>query len=67
MEGQAAPECAQGVAEAWRPGPPCGAASLAAIMISQLFIAITLITLNSLGINEDVMCTWMGIFIVVQH
>lgn len=33
----------------------------------QLFIVITLITLNSLGINEDVMCTWMGIFIVVQH
>lgn len=41
--------------------------SLAVIMISQLFIVITLIMLNSLGINEDVMCTWKGIFIVVQH
>lgn len=41
--------------------------NLAVIMISQLFIVITLITLNSLGINEDVMCTWTGIFIVVQH
>lgn len=49
------------------PWAPVWCRSLAAMMISQLFIVITLITLNSLGINEDVMCTWMGIFIVVQH
>lgn len=46
---------------------PTMCCSLAVIMISQLFIVITLIMLNSLGINEDVMCTWKGIFIVVQH
>lgn len=49
------------------PGAPLWCCDLAVIMISQLFIVITLITLNSLGINEDVMCTWTGIFIVVQR
>lgn len=49
------------------PGAPLGCCSLAVNPISRLFIVITLITLNSLGINEDVMCTWTGIFIVVQH
>lgn len=60
-----------GVLRGWQklrpPGAPPVCCSLAANMISQLFIVITLITLNSLGINEDVMCTWTGIFIVVQH
>lgn len=46
---------------------PTMCCSLAVIAISRLFIVITLIMLNSLGINEDVMCTWKGIFIVVQH
>lgn len=42
-----------------------GRCSLAALMVS--FTVITLITLSSLGINENIVWAWRGIFIVVQH